>query len=171
MQNSEIRLRPLEKSDLLQVHRWSNSIGMMRYWFEEPYESFDELEELYLKHIHDQSERRFIITNTNQETIGLVELTEIDFIHRKAEFSILVDQDFQGKGYGMQSIKRLLSHAFQVLNLHKIYLMVDERNEKAIRLYEKAGFIREATLIDEFFVDGAYRPVIRMYMLAKHVLN
>ena len=169
MEHGDTQLRPLEKSDLLHVHRWSNSIGMMHYWFEEPYESFDELEELYLKHIHDQSERRFIITNTDQETIGLVELTEIDFIHRKAEFSILVDPNFQSKGYGMQAIKRLLSHAFKVLNLHKVYLMVDERNEQAISLYEKAGFIREATLIDEFFVDGSYRPVIRMYILTIHV--
>jgi len=169
MQHNDIWLRPLEKTDLLQVHRWSNSIGMMRYWFEEPYESLDELEELYLKHIHDQSERRFIITNNNQETIGLMELTEINFIHRKAELSILVDQEFQGKGYGMQAIKKILNHAFQVLNLHKIYLMVDERNKKAIYLYEKTGFSKEATLIDEFFVDGAYRPVIRMYILANHV--
>ena len=30
----------------------------MRYWFEEPYEAFVELSDLYDKHIHDQSERR-----------------------------------------------------------------------------------------------------------------
>ena len=33
----------------------------MRYWFEEPYEAFVELTDLYDKHIHDQSERRFIV--------------------------------------------------------------------------------------------------------------
>ena len=33
----------------------------MRYWFQEPYEAFVELSDLYDKHIHDQSERRFVV--------------------------------------------------------------------------------------------------------------
>jgi diamine N-acetyltransferase len=161
----EIFLRPLEQRDLPHVHEWNNSIGMMRYWFEEPYESFDELKELYIKHIHDQSERRFIIANNNV-TIGLIELTEIDFIHRKAEFGILIDPQYQGKGYGFEATKKALDHAFGILNLHKIYLLVDERNENAVHLYKKAGFLEEAKLIDEFFVDGAYRAALRMYILS-----
>ncbi len=33
----------------------------MSYWFEEPYEAFVELQDLYDEHIHDQGERRFIV--------------------------------------------------------------------------------------------------------------
>ena len=69
-----IKLRALEKEDLPIVHGWNNSISMMRSWFEEPYESFGELEELYKKHIHDHSERRFIVEDGKQKIIGLVEL-------------------------------------------------------------------------------------------------
>ena len=52
----------------------------MHYWFEEPYEAFVELSELYDKHIHDQMERRFIIVDDNTK-IGLVELVDINPIH------------------------------------------------------------------------------------------
>ena len=57
----DVTLRPLERSDLHFVHVLNNNRSVMGYWFEEPYESFVELEELYRKHIHDQSERRFIV--------------------------------------------------------------------------------------------------------------
>ncbi len=56
-----IKLRPLEREDLRFVHQLDNNASVMRYWFEEPYEAFVELSDLYDKHIHDQSERRFVI--------------------------------------------------------------------------------------------------------------
>ncbi len=55
-----VKLRPLEREDLRYVHQLDNNASVMRYWFEEPYEAFVELSDLYDKHIHDQSERRFV---------------------------------------------------------------------------------------------------------------
>ena len=83
---SDVRLRPLERNDLHFVHQINNNSTIMRYWFEEPYEAYVELVQLYDRHIHDQSERRFIIENDEREMVGLVELVEINYIHRRAEF-------------------------------------------------------------------------------------
>ena len=52
-----VKLRPLEREDLRFVHQLDNNASVMRYWFEEPYEAFVELSDLYDKHIHDQSEK------------------------------------------------------------------------------------------------------------------
>jgi len=71
-------LRALERNDLRFVHELNNNQSIMSYWFEEPYESFDELEELYNKHIHDNAERRFVAEDSAGNAIGLVELIEID---------------------------------------------------------------------------------------------
>ncbi|MEG1689258.1 MAG: spermidine acetyltransferase, partial [Hafnia sp.] len=60
--DNNVRLRPLEREDLTFVHQLDNNASVMRYWFEEPYEAFVELSDLYDKHIHDQSERRFVIS-------------------------------------------------------------------------------------------------------------
>lgn len=68
-----VKLRPLEREDLRFVHQLDNNASVMRYWFEEPYEAFVELSDLYDKHIHDQSERRFVI-ECNGDKAGLVEL-------------------------------------------------------------------------------------------------
>ena len=38
-------------------------------------------------------------------------------------------------------------------------------NVKAIHLYEESGFIEEGHLVQEFFINGKYRDVKRMYIL------
>ncbi|EGR0973613.1 GNAT family N-acetyltransferase, partial [Vibrio parahaemolyticus] len=94
-----LKMRALERSDLRFIHELNNNRNIMAYWFEEPYESYDELEELYRKHIHDDAERRFVVEDADGILIGLVELIEINYIHRSAEFQIIIAPDHQGRGY------------------------------------------------------------------------
>ena len=165
-----VRLRPLERVDLGFVHKLNINANIMSYWFEEPYEAFVELQDLYDKHIHDQGERRFIVEH-NEEMVGLVELVEIDYIHRRAEFQIIIDPKHQGHGYATTATKLAMDYAFSVLNLYKLYLIVDKNNERAIHIYKKLGFYFEGELIDEFFVDGEYHNAIRMCMFQHQYLG
>jgi diamine N-acetyltransferase len=161
---NSLKLRPLEREDLSFVHQLDNNANIMHYWFEEPYEAFVELSELYDKHIHDQTERRFIIENDNAK-VGLVELVNINHIHRRAEFQIIIAPAYQGKGYARKASQLAIDYGFSVLNPYKIYLLVDKNNEKAIHIYNTLGFQKEGLLIHEFFVNGKYIDTKRMYIL------
>lgn len=165
MENPVITIRPLERSDLRFIHEMNNDYSIMAYWFEEPYESFDELEDLYNKHIHDDTERRFVAEDTTNHVIGLVELIEINYIHRSAEFQIIISPKNQGQGYARPLINKALEYSFAILNLHKVYLNVAVNNAKAIYLYEDCGFTEEGRLIEEYFINGKYTDVKRMYIL------
>ncbi|MBP1317199.1 spermidine N1-acetyltransferase [Herbaspirillum huttiense F1] len=156
-----VRLRPLEREDLRFVHHLNNNATVMRYWFEEPYETFAELSALFEAHIHEQNERRFIV-DADGDSSGLVELVEINTVHRSAEFQIIIAPASQGRGLAVQATRLALDYGFSVLNLHKIYLIVDRENEKAVHVYAKAGFRQEGVLKEEFFMNGQYRDVIRM---------
>ncbi|OEE62768.1 spermidine acetyltransferase [Enterovibrio norvegicus FF-454] len=169
--DNQIRLRALEQTDLRFIHQLNNNRSIMAYWFEEPYESYYELEELFRKHIHDSNERRFIAEDNEKQPIGLVELVEINTIHRNAEFQIIIAPDYQGCGYARTLIKKALNYAFTILNLHKVYLSVAVNNEKAIHLYEKSGFIEEGHLVKEIFVNGEYCDIKRMYILQETYLQ
>lgn len=158
---SDIKLRPLERADLHFVHELNNNDVVMRYWFEEPYEAFAELSRLYDKHVSDQGERRFIIEHET-DPVGLVELVEIDYIHRRAEFQIIIAPEWQGRGYSRTATWMAVDYAFRVLNLYKVYLIVDKENHRAIRTYEGCGFEVECELKHEFFVNGEYRNAVRM---------
>ncbi|WP_028117358.1 spermidine N1-acetyltransferase [Ferrimonas senticii] len=168
---ASVRLRPMERDDLRFVHQLNNNRQVMAYWFEEPYEAYVELQQLYDKHIHDQSERRFIAENNLGESIGLVELVEITHIHRRAEFQIIIDPAHQGKGYARPVMAKAVDYAFKMLNIHKLYLLVDVDNYKAVQLYRDYGFIEEGVLVQEYFSNGSYRDAIRMYMLQADYLR
>ncbi|WP_406706446.1 spermidine N1-acetyltransferase [Sodalis sp.] len=169
-EDHQIKLRPLEREDLHFIHQLNNNEMMMRYWFEEPHEAYVELKDLYQKNIHNISERRFIIDKLGV-SVGLVELVDIDHIHRRAEFSILVAPEHQGKGYASVATHLALNFGFMVLNLHKLYLIVDEENNKAIHIYTKLGFKQEGVLLQEFFINGQYRNTLRMCLFQHEYQN
>lgn len=102
-------LRPLERGDLHFVHVLDNNRSVTGCWFEEPYESFVELEQLYGKHIHDQSERRFIVEDGEHERIVLVELVETDHLHRRVDFLVMIAPEFQRRGYAKAATRPAVS--------------------------------------------------------------
>ena len=165
----DIRLRPLEREDLHFVHQLDNNASVMRYWFEEHFETFAELSALYDEHIHDQRERRFVV-EARGESAGLVELVEIDHVHRRAEFQIIIMPEHQGRGLATRASRLALDYGFSVLNLHKMYLIVDSEDQRAIHVYDKLGFVVESRLIEEFFLNGTYRDVMRMYLFQQDYL-
>ncbi|ANY10196.1 spermidine N1-acetyltransferase [Pseudonocardia sp. HH130630-07] len=172
----DLRLRALERDDLAFVHELSNDSGIMSYWFEEPYEALVELQDIYDRHVHDNRERRFVLqlggpAGDPADRAGLVELVEIDYIHRKAEFQIIVHPAFQGRGLAARATAAALDYAFGVLNLHKVYLVVDVENTRAVRAYERTGFTVEGELREEFFASGRYRDAYRMAILQRDHLG
>lgn len=63
---------------------------------------------------------------------------------------------------GADAVNTLVRFCFMHLNLHKVYLYVFESNQKAIRCYEKAGFLVEGILKEQHFSQGKYENVLVM---------
>jgi diamine N-acetyltransferase len=116
-----MHIRPLERKDLPNIHDLDNQRQTMTFWFEEPYESLDELSSLYDKHIHDETERRFVI-DMDGEFAGIVELVNINFLHRTAEIQIIMAMPFRGKKLSEEAMRYGIHYAFDILNMHKVYL-------------------------------------------------
>lgn len=72
----------------------------------------------------------------------------------------------RGRGVGRRAVELALDQAFGPLGLHKVWLIVHERNEAAIGAYEACGFRREGTLREEFLLDGERIDALRMGVLA-----
>ncbi|GEA94092.1 GNAT family N-acetyltransferase [Weissella viridescens] len=159
-----MQLRPLEKRDLPYIYKQENARRVMALWFEEPYTSFDELEILYDKHVLDQAERRFVI-DVNDEFAGVVELVYIDNLHRNTEIQIIVEEKFQGQGLAQEAMRAGLEYAFNVINMHKVYLYVDVENTAAVHIYKKIGFEMEGTLKEQFYANGRYHDSYMMGMV------
>ena len=105
----------------------------------------------------DQSEGRYI---------GGAGLYDIAWPDRRAHLAIgIFDRRFWSHGYGTEAIRLLLRYGFDELQLHRIDLRVLEYNARAIRAYEKCGFVREGVERDSAFVDGAWHSDVIMGIL------
>ena len=100
---------------------------------------------------------RCSIVDQNDNFIGLISLTGIDYLNQSAELHIMIcDGKNQGKGAGTFAVNAMLDHAFNNMNLHRIELSVLENNERAQHLYEKAGFVREGILRKAYYKNGEF---------------
>ncbi len=68
---------------------------------------------------------------------------------------IAVHPAARGRGAGARLLDGAVKH-LRKRGIRKLTLRVLSTNETAIRLYERQGFTREGTLVDEFLINGRY---------------
>jgi len=162
-------LRPLEPADYGErMLRWADDREVTRYLVRGTYPLTRE------QHLHRYEEliasptdlEMAIVSSDDDETVGVAGLHQIDRLARSAEFRVLIGERGRwGKGIGTEVLQLLVAYAFEVLNLNKVWLGVNEANEGAVKSYEKAGFEREGVLRQEIYRNGRYYDVVRMSIL------
>lgn len=85
----------------------------------------------------------FAIQNSEGSYLGTVSLKSIDEDNLSAEYAISTRKASQGTGSARRATMDVLSYAFEVLGLERVYLDVKESNYRAIGFYEKVGFVKE----------------------------
>lgn len=99
--------------------------------------------------------------------IGTIRLHGINATDRRARLAIgIFDRQFWSHGYGTEAILLLLDHAFSTMGMHRVDLRVLAYNTRAIRAYEKCGFVREGVERESALVDGVWHDDIIMSILA-----
>lgn len=100
--------------------------------------------------------------------IGTIGLKNFNYTVRKADLFISIgDSNYLSGGYGTDAVKSLARFSFDHLNLHKIAVRVFESNARAIKCYEKVGFLKEGVLKDEHFSKGKYEDVVVMGLISQ----
>ena len=85
---------------------------------------------------------------------------------RAASFAILIAPEHVGRGIGPRATRLALSYAFRELGLHRVELHAWAFNTRAIRAYEKAGFVIEGRRREAVFHDGRFHDELIMSVLA-----
>jgi RimJ/RimL family protein N-acetyltransferase len=106
------------------------------------------------------------IIEANGRSVGMVRLHSVVEADRRARLAIgLFHPDLLGQGIGTQAIRLLLGHAFDSLHLHRVDLRVLSLNKRAIRCYEKCGFVREGLERECAWVDNGWADDVIMSIL------
>jgi RimJ/RimL family protein N-acetyltransferase len=96
-----------------------------------------------------------IRTLKEDQLIGFVGLNSIQWHHGDAWVGIGIgEREYWGKGYGTDAMRLILRYAFTELNLYRVSLGVFEYNPRALRSYQKAGFVVEGRVRQALLRDG-----------------
>ncbi len=165
-----IRLRALERGDLPFFVEWLNdpdvseglsiSLPISHYaeesWFEKTMQAPAEEHPLVIEVKKDEQ----------WQAIGDISLRDINWRNRSAELGIAIgDKRYWNQGYGTEGVNLFLQHCFDTLNLERVSLRVFENNLRAIRVYQKCGFVKEGILRKAEYHHGKYIDVIIMAIL------
>ncbi len=165
---AKVRLRPPAESDLPLFVRWLNDPDV-RFWLSisEDAELTLESEREWLEEMRDDPERVcWTIETPEGWPAGNVDLREIDETHGRATLGIFIgEKEYWNRGLGSEALRRVLGYAFGELDLRRVQLLVDEDNGRAIRCYEKCGFVQEGLLRAYRFRRGRLINVLVMAVL------
>ena len=165
-----VRLRGAERSDLEKFVIWINdpevTAGLTLFL---PMSSVDEDKWFDNAMQRPQEEKPLVIDMKDGDgwrLIGNSGFFNFDWVARSAEVGIMIgDKSVWNKGYGSEVMTLLLRHGFRTLNLKRVYLHVYAENERAIRTYEKAGFVHEGRMRQAVYKNGKYSDVLFMSVL------
>lgn len=172
---TEIYLREIERTDLPNINQWRNDpdivdllganflfigAGVEERWFDN-----------YLT-TRDKTVRLAIVESGTDIHIGNVNLTAIHSVNRSAEFSIFIgNKAYWSAGCGSLAARKMLTHGFNNLNLHRIYLTLLLSNERAKRMYQRLGFREEGCQRQATFKNGNYHDVLSMALLKDEFIS
>lgn len=107
-----------------------------------------------------RGELQLIIVNTETgESLGYVELFNLNLLNRRAEAGIMIAPQYQNQGIATVVLKTWIPQALRNFGLHKIVAYVDNSNTGSLKAFSNAGFISEAILKEWLWCDGEWRDV------------
>jgi RimJ/RimL family protein N-acetyltransferase len=106
-----------------------------------------------------------IIDKKDNVLIGTISLSNIDYISRKCEISGFIgEKKYQSMKPFLEANKLIIRHAFNELNLHRIY--GGSLSQDVINIYCRLlGFKSEGVLEKDVFKGGKYRDVFNIGLL------
>lgn len=115
----------------------------------------------------------FIIESLEtSQPVGTCGLYLISPISRRAQLNILLGvPSVWDKGFGSEATMLLLEYGFAKLNLNSIQLGVNAENKRAIRTYEKCGFVHEGVRRQFVYRNKRYYDTVMMSVLRDEFLD
>lgn len=162
IKGQKIYLRPITADDTRMAVRWRNQPAVVEnFIYRRPVSQKDHEEWLANKVFKGLVHQFILCRNEDDLPLGSVYLQNFEEEHRRAESGIyLGEEQIHGKGIGTEAVMLLRDYAFETLRMHKLSARVLAYNTASRRLHEKAGYVQEAHLKDELFLNGKYEDLI-----------
>lgn len=161
LKGTHIYLRALEPEDLSFLSSIENDENLWELSHTQtPYSQYILKQYLANSHqdIYEAKQLRLIISNYENEPLGMIDLFDFDFKNSRAGVGILVKQhEDRQRGYGKEALQLLIRYSFSHLNLHQLYCNILEGNEASIKLFTNQGFEKVGLKKDWVFTNKSFK--------------
>lgn len=145
MQGTLCRLRALEPGDGELLCRWENDPAVWAVSGTQLPFSRAAMEALVASQqgelFRNGQQRLIIETLAGNRPVGVLDLFEVDALHRRAGIGILIhDPADRGRGYAADALRIAADAARRFWNLHQLWCTVEADNAASLRLFRGAGF-------------------------------
>jgi len=164
-----VNLRAREASDVERAYRWIND-GEVTRFLTMRYPISLAAEEAWMQAQTSSPgsyhNAHLAIDTKDGAHIGFIDFNSTSAEDRRGVVGIMIgDKAYWSKGYGTDAMRTLLRFGFAEMNLHRIELTVDARNDRAQACYRKCGFVEEVRLRRNRYAEGAYHDTLWMGIL------
>ncbi|MFI6641876.1 GNAT family N-acetyltransferase [Streptomyces sp. NPDC050504] len=108
-----------------------------------------------------------IVDRASGALVGETVLNEWDAHNRSASFRILIGPAGRDRGLGSETVRLTVAYGIEELRLNRVSLHVYNFNPRAIRAYEKAGFVAEGVERESLLYEGEWMDATNMAVLAR----
>ena len=137
MTDKDVKMMPfynLSDEDKLLILDWRNHKNVSKWMHNSKKVSIQE-HYLFIKGLRNNEDKKYFLIKDNEQKIGVVSFTKIE--KKSCEFGIYSNP--KCKGVGKFLMRKIISYAFNILLVDKIYAEVYADNIKAINLYKAFG--------------------------------
>lgn len=148
-----VRLRPTRADDLPTVVDWERrpeNAAFVVVWSPDRHRAA----------LTDPTCRHLVIEGGGRP-VGYVILSDVAGRQPVVEFRRIVVAD-KGRGFGKAAVAAVLEHAFEDLDASQVWLDFVAHNDRAARVYAKAGFRIDPTADAWAIIDGERTRLVKM---------
>lgn len=168
IKGDKIKLVPATLGDRRKIYEWCYQSETTKYHSGPPdypdkpiltYEEFyasDEggYTEYYFTGARPGDGRGFLIVSNDNETVGFVSYSAFHLKAGIAELDIWMDGEAScGKGFGVDALVCLGAYLHKEMGMRELIIAPALKNVRAVKAYEKAGFIKTDKAMDTFLRD------------------
>ncbi|MGW6905797.1 GNAT family N-acetyltransferase [Streptomyces sp. NPDC054940] len=160
-------LRPFTEADAAVMQEIIEDPEVLRFTGEAPDELTPERLRSWYGSRSDQPDRLdlAVTDRATGELVGEVVLYEWDAGARSCTFRTLIGPRGRGRGLGTEATRLIVGHGFEQLGLHRVQLEAYGHNHRALRVYEKVGFVVEGVRREADLKDGRWADWVMMAVL------
>jgi diamine N-acetyltransferase len=140
MSNPAIQLRKLQPSDLHFLLQIETDPENLQFSGSDHLPTVSELEDyLYSEHdivLHDQLR---LVIEFGGNSVGFVDLFDVDFLHLKASVGIIIGKEFRRQGFADSALSVLKTFARQQ-KIQILWAKCNPLNTPSVNLFMKSGF-------------------------------